>query len=108
MPPHPSDVHPRVWETNVALLGVQLAQLLTVLLAAACVLLCLLALVAHFRHQAPQRQVLQPVYARIGVRRAVGRSLPDDSAPLPSRDPPRVPSELSGTPLDFDRDFNPR
>jgi hypothetical protein len=76
---------------NVALFGVQLAQLLTVLLAAACVLLCLLALVAHFRHQAP-RQVLQPVHARSRVRRAVGRSLPPDPTPLPSRDPPRFPS----------------
>ena len=38
--------YPRGWETNVVLLGVHLAQLLTVLLPAACVLLGLLALVA--------------------------------------------------------------
>ena len=84
--------HPRGWETNVVLLGVQLAQTLTVLLATACALLGLLALVAHFRHPAPS-QVLQPVYARRIVRRATrGRPSSADLAPfLPSRDPPPVP-----------------
>ena len=81
---------PRGWETTVVLLGVQLAQLLTVLLAAACVLLGLLALVAHFRPQFPT-QVLQPVYARRIVRRAAGRPRSADLTPLPSRDPPPVP-----------------
>jgi hypothetical protein len=74
----------------VVLLGVQLAQVLTVLLATACVLLGLLALVAHFRPQNRQ-QVLEPVYARRTVRRAVGRPRSADLTALPSRDPPPVP-----------------
>jgi hypothetical protein len=73
---------------TVALLGVQLAYLMTLLLVAACVLLCLLAIVAHLRQQSPARQILQPVYARKSARRASGRSLPADLTPLPSRDPP--------------------
>jgi hypothetical protein len=90
-----ADVHhvvslPRGWETIVVLLGVQLAQVLTVVLATACVLLGLLALVAHFRHRVPP-QVLQPVYARPIVRRATGRPCSADLTPLPSRDPPPVP-----------------
>ena len=81
---------PRGWETIVVLLGVQLAQVLTVLLATACVLLGLLALVAHFSPQLPP-QVPQPVYARRFVRRAAGRPRSADQASLPSRDPPPVP-----------------
>jgi hypothetical protein len=73
---------------QVALLGVQLAHLMILLLVAACVLLCLLAIVAHLRQQPPARQILQPVYARKSARRAGGRSLPADPTPLPSRDPP--------------------
>ena len=84
-------VLPRGWETIVVLLGVQLAQTVTVLLAGACVLLGLLALVAHFRPQMPSRVILQPVYARRIVRRASGRPCRSDLTPLPSRDPPPVP-----------------
>jgi hypothetical protein len=75
----------------VVLLGVQLAQFLTVLLASGCLLLGLLALVAHFRPQTPPRVILQPVYARRIVRRATGRPRWSDLTPLPSRDPPPVP-----------------
>jgi hypothetical protein len=75
----------------VDLLGVQLAQTLTVLLATACVLLGLLALVTHFRHRASERVIPQPVYARRIVRRAAGRPRSPDLTPLPSRDPPPVP-----------------
>jgi hypothetical protein len=89
---------PRGWETTVVLLGVQLAQILTVLLATACVLLGLLALVAHFRPQLPT-QVPQPVYVRRIVRRTGGRPRSADLTPLPSRDPPPFPplSRTDGT-----------
>ena len=75
----------------MVLLGVQVAQVLTVLLASACVLLGLLALVAHFRPQVSERVILQQVYARRIVRRAKGRPCGSDLTPLPSRDPPPVP-----------------
>jgi hypothetical protein len=90
VPPVIGRFGPAGWETNVVLFGVQLAQLLTVLLAAACVLLCLLALVATFRHPT-RRPVLQRVGSRRTVRRGVGRHLSGDLTPLLSRDPPGFP-----------------
>jgi hypothetical protein len=89
----------------VVLLGVQLAQLLTVLMAAACVLLlCLLAVVAIARPQ--RRPVLQPVLVRQLVRRATGRPLPAYPTPLPSRDPPDFP--FLRTPETPHRDYDSR
>jgi hypothetical protein len=80
---------------------------LTVLLLAACVLLCLLALVAHLRPQHPP-VVLQPVYARIRVRRVVDRRQSVDLAPLPSRGPPPFSLLRTQTPHDLHRDLDPR
>ncbi len=82
----------------MALIGVHLALVLTVLLAAACVLLVLLALVAHFGHLT-RRQTPRPVYARLRVRRAiVGRHLSPDLTPLTSRDPPEIPPDRAWGP----------
>lgn len=88
----------------MAQFGVHLAQVLTVLLAAASVLLGLLVLVAHFRHQTG-RPAPQPVHARTPVRGGDygaigGRHLSPDLTPLPSRDPPTVPLDSrQGPPL---------
>ena len=97
---------PRGWETNVDLLGVQLAQVLTVLLATACVLLGLLALVAHFCRHVSSQVIPQPVRARRIVPRAIARPSPAELTPLPARDPPPVPPfQTWRRPY---RDFDPR
>jgi hypothetical protein len=76
----------------LASFGVQLAHLLIVLLAAACVLLGLLALVVHVRErQARRRVILQPIELCRVVRRGIGQSLSADALPLPARDPPDFP-----------------
>src|SRR4051794_41825164 len=77
-------VLPRGWETIVVLLGVQLAQTLTVLLAGACVLLGLLALVGPFRPPTPSQGILQPGYAPRIVARPSGRPFPACLTPFPS------------------------
>ena len=91
----------------MVLLGVHLAQLLTVLLLAACVLLCLVALVAHLRRQNPP-VILQPVYARPRVRRVVNRFQSEDLAPLPSRGPPPFPPIRTETRHDLHGNLDPR
>ena len=79
----------------MVLIGVQIAQVLTVLIAAACVLLCLLPLLARTSQPRAKRVMLQPIDARPFVRRASGRSLSTDPTLLPSRDPPDFPSSRS-------------
>jgi hypothetical protein len=84
----------------LASFGVQLAHLLIVLLAAACVLLWLLALVAHLqRAQSRERPILQPIELRRIVRRGIDRSLSADPIPLPARDPPDFPPLSDRAPL---------
>ena len=78
----------------MVLIGVQIAQVLTVLIAAACVLLCLLPLLARAGRPRAKR-ALQPIDTRPFVRRATGRSLSTDMTLLPSRDPPDFPSSRS-------------